>query len=147
MHHYTESGLKNIFLVNGFNVQTIDDEEYVSIDNVESLHKTIGQIITEKKASLAGDEIRFLRVNMNLSQKQVGHYLGVDSQTVARWEKGQCDIPRTADVVLRGMFIESIESERGFGHFLGMLADAEQEELRDYNLVYLDGWREEQVAM
>ncbi|WP_329601931.1 DUF4258 domain-containing protein [Sansalvadorimonas verongulae] len=142
MYHYKESGLNNIFLVSGFHVKVIDDEEYVSFDNVPELHQAIGKIVAEKKAPLNGNEIRFLRVNMNLSQKLLGRYLDVDSQTVARWEKDQVKIPRASDVVLRGMFIESVNSESGFNYFLEMLSESEGDVERNHNLVYDEHWLE-----
>ncbi|CNB57732.1 putative zinc finger/helix-turn-helix protein%2C YgiT family [Yersinia frederiksenii] len=61
---------------------------------------------------------------MNMSQKALAALLGADVQTVARWEKGQTNLPRAAEVSLRALYGESINEACGVGHFLGTLADS-----------------------
>ena len=56
---------------------------------------------------MSGEEIRFLRKEIDLSQKNLGLLLGVEDQTVARWEKGTVAIPRSADILLRGLYMEA----------------------------------------
>lgn len=52
MYHYTESGLQNVYLVNGFTVETFDGEEYTSIDDMNGLHKTIAAAIIDSPTPL-----------------------------------------------------------------------------------------------
>lgn len=106
--HYTDCGLDNIFLSNGFEREILDGEEYTTIQNLDGLHVAIClHIILEKKAP-NGSEIRFLRTEMGLSQQELGAKLGVSSQSVARWEKGQTDIPGTAVFSFKVMYIWSL---------------------------------------
>ncbi len=53
---------------------------------------------------------------------------GVDEQTIARYEKGQTKIPRTTDVALRALYMESQEKNNPVSYFLDLLANTQAEE-------------------
>jgi len=101
MYHYTESGLRNVWLVNGFKRHTTPFGEGVSIADVQGLHQVLTQALVMKPGRLAGSEIRFLRKEMELSQRSLSTCLGVSIQTLAAWEKGKARIPGPADRMLR----------------------------------------------
>ena len=63
MYKYTECGLKNVYLVNGFHERKTPYGKAVSIDNVEGLHRVIGLHLADNKPNLTGAEFRFLRAN------------------------------------------------------------------------------------
>ena len=63
-----------------------------------------------------------------MSQKILGGLLGVEDQTIARWEKDQRPISRTADVALRSLYLEFTNKESHVGHLLKILAEAEASE-------------------
>ncbi|EPP1147004.1 helix-turn-helix domain-containing protein [Yersinia enterocolitica] len=125
MYHYTESGLTTVWLANGYHYDAINGEQFTSIDDVDGLHRLIGKILVNRCKPLVADEIRFIRVEMNMSQKVLATLLGVDIQTVARWEKGQTSLPRTADVALRALYAESIDETSDVGHLLRILVDSQ----------------------
>lgn len=125
MYHYTESGLPNVYLVNGFTVETLDGEEYTSIDDMNGLHKTIANAIIDSPKPLTHQEFRFLRIEMNVSQKTLGTRFGVTEQTIARYEKGESSIPRTTDAALRSLYMESQQKNSPVSYFLDLLADTE----------------------
>jgi putative transcriptional regulator len=125
MYHYTESGLPNVYLVNGFTVETLDGEEYTSIDDMNGLHKTIANAIIDSPKPLTHQEFRFLRIEMNVSQKTLGTRFGVTEQTIARYEKGESSIPRTTDAALRSLYMESQQKNHPVSYFLDLLADTE----------------------
>ncbi|MEM6389719.1 MAG: helix-turn-helix domain-containing protein, partial [Pseudomonadota bacterium] len=142
--HYTDCGLDNIYLSNGFEIEDVDGEQYVTIHNLDGLHEAIGlHIVLEKKAP-NGQEIRFLRTEMGLSQQHLGAKLGVSDQSVARWEKGQTDIPGTAVFSFKVLYVFSLmrESERAeiLEEFISALDDlACSDEIGDtIRLVYND---------
>ncbi|PYE30224.1 DNA-binding transcriptional regulator YiaG [Idiomarina fontislapidosi] len=128
MYHYIESGLSNIYLKNGFTVEHIDGEEYTSIDDMNGLHRAIGQAVVDSRKPLTNEEFKFLRIEMNISQKMLGTRFGVDEQTIARYEKGKTKIPRTTDAALRTLYMESQEKNNPVSYFLDLLADTEAEE-------------------
>lgn len=101
MYHYTESGLKNVYLRGGYTVLEMDEEEAVSIHDVDGLHKVIGQDIINKSPALTGNEIRFLRKEMNLTQSSFAAILSVSEDSVRGWENDRTDIPGPADKLIR----------------------------------------------
>jgi DNA-binding transcriptional regulator YiaG len=125
MYHYTESGLSNIFLSNGHNVEIIDDEEYTSIDNMNDLHETISIAICTQTKWMSSDQLKFLRKEFNLSQTEFSQKFYCDRQTVARWEKGEIDIPHLVDVILRALYLESIDKENKVSLTIASLSHAE----------------------
>jgi len=130
MYHYTECGLSNVFLKNGVDKEVIDGEEYVSINDLNGLHRAISQAIVDSQFPLKSEEFKFLRLEMNVSQKTLAMRFGVSEQTIARYEKGQTEIPRTTDVALRALYMESIEHNNPVSYFLELLADAEAKDAR-----------------
>jgi len=106
--HYTASGLDDIYLVNGFTRETIDDDEYVTIADLDGLWKAIGFYLVTTRKTLAPKDIRFLRDRMDMTQAELGQLLRVSDQTVARWEKGETKlVPGPADWMLRVLFLAS----------------------------------------
>ncbi|QHA86730.1 helix-turn-helix domain-containing protein [Serratia rhizosphaerae] len=124
MYHYIESGLNTIWLANGVHQSEIEGEIYISIEDVTGLHRSIARALVACERPLQADEIRFLRVEMNMSQKALADLLGVDVQTVARWEKAQSSLPRMTDVMLRMLYLESVNESSRVGACLRMLAQA-----------------------
>src|ERR1043166_8953542 len=96
-YHYKESGLDNVYLVNGYDYAEAPQGRSVVIQDIDGLHKAIGRwLVTERKV-LLGDEIRFLRHELGMSQNVLAHMLDVTEQTVRRWEQNKLAIPRAAD--------------------------------------------------
>jgi DNA-binding transcriptional regulator YiaG len=113
MYHYTESGLDNVYLINGYVIEQHPEYgETVAIEDAGELHKVIGQQLANASRPLTGREIRFLRIELNLSQKKLGSYLGVEEQTVGRWERGEVPAPRSNELIIRALYLEWVQ-ERG----------------------------------
>ncbi|MEO5756819.1 MAG: helix-turn-helix domain-containing protein [Mesorhizobium sp.] len=106
-YHYKECGLDNVYLMNGYETEVVDGEEYVSIHAVDELWKAIGLNLVTRKKTLSPKEIRFLRGHMDKTQAEVASLLRVDDQTVARWEKGKVRLSGGADVAFRTLFLGS----------------------------------------
>ncbi len=103
-YHYTESGLTNVWLANGYTIRKTKYGEGVSIQDSEGLHRALARALSNKPR-LTGTEVRFLRKEMGLSQRGLGELLGVTDQAVALWErKGR--LPKTADRLLRLIYVE-----------------------------------------
>jgi DNA-binding transcriptional regulator YiaG len=105
--HYTACGLDNVYLLNGFKREMIDGEEYVTVEDLDGLWKAIGLHLVTTRKTLAPKEIRFLRQHMKMTQAELGARLRVSDQTVARWEKDQCEVAGSADMMLRVLFLGS----------------------------------------
>ena len=84
-YHYTECGLDNVYLVNGFELK----DSRLRIHDIEGLHCAIGRWLVSTRKRLSGGEIRFLRHELELSQANLAFLLGVDERTVLRWENAR----------------------------------------------------------
>jgi transcriptional regulator with XRE-family HTH domain len=78
---------------------------------------------------MTGAEYRFLRIEMNLSQKTIGELFGVDAQTVARWEKGKNELPKMADVLIRAVYNEFIEQESKVRFLVDAINESEAQDV------------------
>ena len=103
MYHYRESGLPNVYLVNGYREVKTAYGRGVSIQDVEGLHMAIAHALVEEKSSLTGPEVRFIRKFLELTQTQLAAMLGVEEQSVRRWEK-LARVPKQADHGIRLVF-------------------------------------------
>ena len=127
MHHYTESGLDNVYLVNGFDVVPSPAGQSIIIQDVDGLHNAIGRFLIRERKVLSGREIRFLRHELDISQNTLARMLDVTEQTVRRWEQEKLPIPRAADALLRSLFAEKIGGDGKISSILARIADIEDE--------------------
>ena len=101
-HHYTECGLDDVYLVNGFAVHETPYGRGVAVTDADALHEAIARAIVASTRPLRGQELRFLRAMLGLSQAALGARLGTSRATVARWEgRPREPLPGTADRALR----------------------------------------------
>ena len=106
MYHYTDGGLRNVWLANGYTVRQTPYGEAVSIQDADGLTEAICAMLVRKPTALTRTEFRYIRsAGLLLSQAALGATLGVDAQTIARWEKN-AHIPRMADKMLRLTYLE-----------------------------------------
>lgn len=110
-YHYTECGLSNVNLVNGYNIIKTERGDAVSINDIDGLHKAIGMFLVFSKKDFTGEEIRFLRHEMLMSQNTLANLLGVKEQTIRRWENGKIDIPKPSESLLRLLYREKITNQ------------------------------------
>ena len=101
-HHFLESGLDNVHLIN-VDIWSCSDceERIVSIPRSTELMKFICESILLKPMILSGAEIRFLRKNLALKINEFAQLLGMDRVTVSRWENGHESPSRSADRLVR----------------------------------------------
>lgn len=110
MYHYKTSGLKNVWLKNGYHLQKTPYGEGMSIENLDGLHRCIATHLITSEAKLNGDEFRFLRIELNMSQNAFGKIVGVSNQAVAIWEKRN-KVPKYADIMIRTLCHEIVIKE------------------------------------
>ncbi len=147
MYHYTSCGLDNIYLKNGFDIQEGLEGKGVSIHDIDSLHLVIAKGIIDKSGPLSGREFRFLRIEMDFSQKVVGDLMDKSDQAVANWEKGKGDIHVLADKAIRDLYMESI-GESHVTNILSKLRDIDRQiHEMEFQLSETEkGWQLEQCA-
>lgn len=113
LYHYTECGLPNIFLLNGYKVIETARGRSVSVTDMDGLHRAIGLLLVTSKKDLSGEEIRFLRHELLMSQSTLGRLLGVSEQAIRRWENGKINIPKPSESLLRLLYREHIHDREG----------------------------------
>ena len=109
MYHYTDGGLRNVWLANGYQIKKTPFGEGVSFHNLEGLTRTICVALTRKAGLLTRAEFRYIRnAGMLLSQPALGTLMGIDGQSIARWEKNS-KVPRWADKLVRLLYAAQAE--------------------------------------
>lgn len=107
LYHYKDCGLPNVWLDG---VERVDTPfgPGVSIPAVEQLHTEIGKAIASAAKQMTGPEVKFLRTELDLSQKTLASLLDVTENTVRRWEHGEVAIPGPAQRALAGYYLETV---------------------------------------
>lgn len=100
-YHYTECGLDNIYLINGFKITKTHDGNDLYIHDIHGLHKAIADTLIFKKGLLEGTEIKFIRTMLDLSQNKLAALIGCRYQQILLWEKNKNKISKPADRLLR----------------------------------------------
>lgn len=108
MYHYTECGLDNVWLANGYTVHNTPYGKGVSVNDTDSLMKELAKWLTQKPGRLTGKELRFLRTLMCLSQASLGTMMGATEQSVSLWERTG-KVPKTSDAVVRMLVLEKLD--------------------------------------
>ncbi len=109
MYHYTDGGLRNVWLANGYVIKKTPFGEGVAFHNLDGLTESICISLTKKAGVLTGSEFRYIRsAGMLLSQPALGNLMGIDGQSVARWEKTS-KVPRWADKLVRLLYTAQAE--------------------------------------
>lgn len=142
MYQYRECGLDSVWLINGYTL--IEDDAYgncVSITDTKGLHKAIAHDLIFNKPTLTGAEFRFLRKELELSQKALADLVGKDEQAIARWEKTK-KAPTHADRMLRALILDFHKENVGLIELINRIRDIDEQ--NHYDLRFEDnesGWR------
>jgi DNA-binding transcriptional regulator YiaG len=105
MYHYTDGGLRNVWLANGYEIKKTPYGEGVAFHNLDGLTTSICIALTKKAGVFTGSEFRYIRsAGMLLSQPALGKLMGIDGQSVARWEKTG-KVPKWADKLVRLLYL------------------------------------------
>ncbi len=112
-YHYRECGLDNVYLLDGYEI--FDHPEHgrgVSFRNIDGLHEAIGRFLCEHDSALDRKEFKFLRKEMELTQKELADLLHLDTQTIARYEKGETAISGPVDRLIRLIYLDYVNKEQ-----------------------------------
>lgn len=85
--------------------------EGIAIPRMEQLHRVLADALIRQHRMLAPVEIRFLRKHIGLSSVDLGKRMGVERETVSRWESGAQPMGKTADRLLRLLVLTHEPSE------------------------------------
>jgi putative transcriptional regulator len=120
---YTGCGLDDIWLASGYETEELDGETVISVNDLDGLLVAIGRYLVQRKKILSSKEIRFLRLQMDLTQSGLARLVGCDAQQIARYEKGQNKMPGSVDRLLRMLYREHLNDPIFVQEFLAMVDD------------------------
>jgi len=144
-YHYTESGLDNIYLMNGFDCVETPRGMGVTIKDVDGLHRAIGELLVQEKKALSGKEFRFLRHELNLTQQDLAAIVGVNVQAIARIEKRSEEAYGPVQRLLGLLYKEYVRGNSEIREPLKALADLDEAIHGDNERVIFedtrDGWQ------
>ncbi|WP_349370765.1 transcriptional regulator [Salinarimonas sp.] len=111
-YQYVESGLDNV-LIEGATFMVSDDagESCIDIPNVNGLHHAIAEAIVNKRTSITGKELRFLRTEMAMTQSELAAVVHREPLAISRWERGEVEIDRNAEALIRLYAVEELGLE------------------------------------
>jgi DNA-binding transcriptional regulator YiaG len=110
MYHYTMCGLDNVWLKTGYTIRDTPHGKGVSIVAVDALHRLLAAQLVKKAGRLTGKELRFLRVQMGLSQTGLAKLQGVSENAVSLWER-HGKVPRANDALTRLFYLGQVEGD------------------------------------
>jgi DNA-binding transcriptional regulator YiaG len=125
MYKFTDGGLRNVWLENGYKIEQTPYGEGVAIQDLDGLISAICIAITRKKTKLTGTEFRYLRSNMLMSQTSLGKALGRSEQAVAMWEKSG-KIPKFADTLIRVIYAAQAKGNEKVKNIIHAINDTER---------------------
>jgi putative transcriptional regulator len=148
MYHYKESGLDNVWLTNGYRIHETEYGAGVSIECVDDLHRAMAASIVDSPNEITGAELRFLRIELDLSQRRLGDLMHSDEQTVRRWEKARTKpIKGPGERMIRVVY-KAIVSDKGIKRMVQRLSDLDEIHTRG-KIVFKEtqkGWQPEERA-
>jgi len=104
-YRYTESGLKNVVL-KGISAYKCPKCKQINpiISRIKEIHRMIGEDLINKNSLLMGNEVAFLRKEMEIRAKDLAQILGVTKVTVSRWENEKEQISPACDRLIRLLY-------------------------------------------
>jgi putative transcriptional regulator len=146
-YHYTESGLDNIYLIDGYTIHKTPYGEGVSIQNTDALHKAIGKWLIDQPHPFNGAELRFIRTEMELTQRVLAGLIGTEEQTLRLWEKSRKKfMPSTADRLLRAIYSEFLGNNIHIKRMLEKIAELNLIEGGKGCFTKKNGWKPAKLA-
>ncbi|TXL80415.1 helix-turn-helix domain-containing protein [Vineibacter terrae] len=130
LFHYTQCGLDNVWLRNGYEAEETEYGPGFKIDRADDLHRAIARSIVNDNRPLRGQEVRFLRVMLHLSQEHMAKLLGIDRATVIRWEKARDKTLNVMqDIAVRTTYASRID---GASFVLSVIKELQEADERDH---------------
>lgn len=100
-YYYTGCGLENVFIEGAVEFGDDAGEESVMVPAIGQLHRVIAEGIVTHPAKMTGEELRFLRTEMGLTQARLAEILKVTLLTVNRWERNETPVNDAAEMLVR----------------------------------------------
>jgi putative transcriptional regulator len=146
-YRYKACGLPDVWLLSGYEIEQTPDGPAVTIQDLDALHRTIAHAVVQQQKALTPAELRFLRKEMDLTQAELARFVQMSSQQVARWEKGESEIPGPADLITRMLYGQSVGLDLNLRELAALLDDADEHPKARREFVAANGrWKAKRAA-
>jgi len=113
---YLDCGLDNVWIEGGFEEIQSPYGKGIAIRDLDGLHECIARCLLIKPALLTGAEFRFLRTELDLSQRTMGGLCGRNERTVREWE-GSNEVEEPANFIIRFIYKQRFTPEAQYEEF------------------------------
>ena len=87
------------------------DAESVQANDLEAALDALVLEVVQRRERLTGQEARFLRSRLGITQKELAKRMGINSITISDWERGDRDISSEHDFMLRTLSLPRLPNE------------------------------------
>ncbi|MEI4235033.1 hypothetical protein [Roseovarius sp. D22-M7] len=109
--HYKTAGLPNVWLQGGVEFVETPYGPATKIENLEDLHRLIAEDIINRPGVMTREEFRFLRRELDVSQRALAGILKTDEKNVSRWETGETKVPGPAAAALGAFYLATTKHD------------------------------------
>lgn len=113
MYHYVECGLPNIWLASGYEKIQSTYGGGVSIRDVKGLHRCLARALCDKPGPLTGTEFRYLRRELDISQKLMGDLVGLGARQIRNIEYRE-EVKEPYNRLIRHMYMARIDPKNSY---------------------------------
>jgi len=101
MRPYNAGPLKDVVLESGYQLHQTEYGVGVSYADLRGLDRALLRAVVFKPARLKGEEIAFLRLQLDDRQQDLAEMFGVKTETISNWERNVHSIPVAEDALIR----------------------------------------------
>lgn len=104
-YHFVESGLPNVYLVGiRYFICPECQKQSAQIPAVNQLLRALARTLVEKKTTLTGQELRYLRKRLRKKALEMAEVLAVEPEHYSRLETGKLQISAASDKIVRAYY-------------------------------------------
>lgn len=107
-YHYTLCGLDNVYIKNADFEEESPDGPILRIPGLRLLHTIIALAILIRNNPISNVDLKFLRTEFGLTERDWSQSLPQNSHLFADWELGRVQIPLQAEADIRDLFLNLI---------------------------------------
>lgn len=127
LYHYVDCGLPNILLDGGVTTTETDYGPATTIADLDGLHHEIAMDIIKTPGPMNGAEFRFLRIELDMSQRTLAHFIKTAEKNVQRWESArEKDVPGPSGFAIAALYTAT-KSDKEFRTLIDELADLDRQ--------------------
>lgn len=109
--HFVDSGLSNVSLIGIRYYKCECGRTMAAIPAIVDLMRLIARDLVMKPTSLIGEEVKFLRKRLGKKQADFAREIGVEPETLSRYENDKQTIGETTDKLIRMYYVWAAQDD------------------------------------